>query len=492
MGTPFSRVDDRARRSSWLVWLAGAGVYFLSVLHRASLGVAGPDAVERLSISSTELGAFVMVQLGIYAAMQVPAGLAIDRWGPRRVLLAATLILGVAQTTFAFATGYPVALAARALLGMGDAAVFIAVLRLAAMWFPRRRYALLTTATGLAGMAGNLVATVPLVLALEDYGWTRTFAVTGLTSAVYALLLLRPAIAAPYREAQEPAQGTTDPRRRRALADVAASWAGKETRLAFWTHQATMTPGAVISLVWGYPYLTEALGYSNAAAAGQLSLYVLVTLAASFVVGPLAGRRPGWRMPMAITVAAGGILAVVALAAWPGDGPPPVVVTVAFVLLAIGGPASQIAFHIARDYNPPSRISTATGLVNSGGFAGAMVAAILVGIVLDARSGSAAPDSQDYRWAIGAIAVLALASTLAMVASLLAARIGILDRMVRREDVVVPVYPRWWDQTYARLARMRGEDPDDDATPDPDVAPDADPDESGATADDDEPDRPER
>ncbi|MEE6272823.1 MFS transporter [Georgenia sp. MJ206] len=484
MRGPFARVDDRARRSSWLVWLAGACVYFLAVLHRASLGVAGPDAIDRLGISATELGSFVMVQLGIYAAMQVPAGLAIDRWGPRRVLLVATLVLGVAQTTFAFATGYPVALAARALLGMGDAAVFIAVLRLAAMWFPRRRYAILTTATGLFGMAGNLVATVPLVIALEDYGWTRTFAITGLTSVAYALLLLRPAIAAPYREVREPAQ---QPERtsRRALADVAASWGRKETRLAFWTHQATMTPGGVISLVWGYPFLTEALGYSNAAAAGQLSLYVVATLAASFFIGPFAGRRPGWRMPIAVTVSVGGILAVVALVAWPGDGPPPFVVTTAFIVLALGGPASQVAFHIARDYNPPSRISTATGLVNSGGFAGAMIAAILVGIVLDARSGTAAPTLGDYRWAIGSVAVLALASTLAMVATLLSVRIGVLDRMVRQEDVVVPVYPRWWDQTYARLSRMRVEEDDGGAAPPRDEGPDA-PDDDGAASPDDD------
>src|SRR5699024_3214323 len=95
--TRIARFDDRARRSSWLVWVAGVGVYFLAVLHRASLGVAGPDAVARLDISATELGAFIMVQLGIYALMQVPAGMLLDQWGPRRVLLVATLIMGAAQ-----------------------------------------------------------------------------------------------------------------------------------------------------------------------------------------------------------------------------------------------------------------------------------------------------------------------------------------------------------------------------------------------------------
>src|SRR5690625_7125495 len=110
-----------------------------------------------------------MVQLGLYAVMQVPAGMAIDRWGARRVLLAATLAMGTAQTMFAFAQSYPLALLARGLLGIGDAAVFNAVLRLAATYFPRRQYAYLTTLTGLAGMLGNLAATVPLVFALQNW-----------------------------------------------------------------------------------------------------------------------------------------------------------------------------------------------------------------------------------------------------------------------------------------------------------------------------------
>lgn len=468
MTSGLARLDDRARSSSWLVWLAGCGVYFLALLHRASLGVAGPVAVERLSISATQLGAFVMVQLGVYALMQVPAGLAIDRWGPRRVLLFATLVIGGAQVAFGLATGYALALAARALLGMGDAAVFIAVLRLAVGWFPRRRYAVLTTATGLFGMLGNLAATVPLVVALGQFGWTRTFVVTGLCSVAYALLLLRPAVAAPFREMPPPGSAAAQAgQRRRALADVRATWSTKETRLAFWTHQATLTPGSVISLVWGYPYLTEGLGYSNADAAAKLSLYVGATVVASFVVGPLAGRRPGWRMPMALSIATGGALAVVVLVAWPGGAPPPWVVSAAFITFAIGGPASQIGFHLARDYNAPVRISTATGLVNSGGFAGAMVAAIAVGAVLDVRADGPGTVLQDYRWALAVIGVIVVVATLMVIGTLLSVRRGVLDRISRHEHVVVSVYPRWWDRTYSRMARLRAEQVDDGAAGDP-------------------------
>lgn len=453
MITAFTRLDERSRRSSWLVWLVGIGVYFLAVLHRASLGVAGPDAVDRWQISATELGTFVMIQLGMYAIMQVPSGIAIDRWGARKVLLVATLIIGTSQILFAFAPNYALALAARALLGVGDSAVFIGVLRLAAMWFPKRRYAVLTMATGLAGMAGNLAATVPLVIALDDLGWTRTFLITGGISVGYALLLLRPAVAAPYREQGPASTAPAQSAAREAAENVRSAWGRRETRLGFWTHQATMTAGVVISLVWGYPYLTEGLGFTAAAAASQLSVYVIANLAASFVIGPLAGRRPTWRTPMALWISTACALAVGLLAAWPGGRPPASVVTIVFIVLALGGPASQIGFHLARDYNAVRSISTATGLVNAGGFSGAMLVSLTVGVVLDVSSGGAPAALDDYRWALAAIAVIGAISTIAMVGCLLGVRAGVLTRMTGGLDVIVPVTERPWDRGFRRLLR---------------------------------------
>lgn len=488
-----SRFSDHVRRSAWLIWLVGVGVYFLGVMHRASLGVAGPQAIDRLDISSTELGSFIMVQLGLYAVMQVPSGLLIDRFGPRKMLLAATLLMGSAQVLFAFATNFPTALLARGLLGVGDSAVFIAVLRLAAVWFPRRRYAVLTMATGLAGMSGNLVATVPLVLALGEFGWTRTFAVTGLMSVAYAVLLLRPAVAGRVRRPGRGASGTADgsasqregsssqregsgpqresssrtgstaagaaasepTQRPSALGNARSAWGQRETRLGFWTHQGTMTAGTVLSLVWGYPYLTEGLGYSNEAAATELSVYVVANLVASFLVGPLAGRKPEWRTAMAVGISVACMAAVGSLALWPGGSPPGALVTAVFIVIALGPPGSQIGFHLARDYNPPRWISTATGLVNAGGFAGSMIVAIVVGIVLDISSGGGPNTLADYRWAMGSIAVAGLLSTTALVLVLLRVRRGVLERISRQEDVIVRVTERPWDRMF-RGQRPRG------------------------------------
>ncbi len=188
-----------------IIWFAAVGCYLLAVFHRTSLGVAGPLAAQRLDLSAGQLSSFVMLQLGVYAAMQVPAGILIDRFGPRRMLLTATLIMGSAQVLFSLVHSYPLALLARGLLGVGDAMTYISVLRLVAGWFPARRYPMMVGLTSLTGMLGNVVATVPLTLMLTDLGWGPTFAIAGGLSLGYALLLLRPAVAAPYREAESAA-----------------------------------------------------------------------------------------------------------------------------------------------------------------------------------------------------------------------------------------------------------------------------------------------
>lgn len=114
--------------------------------------------------------------------MQVPTGLLVDRYGPRRLLITAACTMAVAQLAFAFVQSYPGALLARAILGCGDAMTFVSVVRFAAQDFAPRRFPLAVSVTSMLGMAGNVAATIPLTLLLHTAGWTPPFAGTGLVS----------------------------------------------------------------------------------------------------------------------------------------------------------------------------------------------------------------------------------------------------------------------------------------------------------------------
>ncbi len=433
----------RARAASGWVWAVGAGVYFLAVFHRSTLGVAGPQAVQRLDLSAAQLSSFVMLQLGVYAAMQVPTGVLVDRFGPRRMLLAATVTMGTAQLLFSQVENYPMALVARGLLGCGDAMTYVSVLRLVAGWFPGRRYPMMVTFTGLAGMAGNVVATVPLTLMLSGLGWTTTFAIAGGISLAYALLLLRPGVAAPYAH---PVRTDGVPGGRRVLRDLRGAWRLPAGRLAFWVHLSTMAGPTAFAVLWGFPYLTQALGYAPATASSLLLVLVVGGLMANLIIGPLLSRRPVIRGPLAVAVALSCLTGWLTLILWPGGRPPFAVVVLVVAILSVGGPASSVGFMLARDYNPVHRISTATGLVNIGGFFGSVAMVFAVGQILDwAEPGVESHSVDAYRLAFVAIATVTALGIFRMVTWLLRTRAGVLEAAARGEDVPVDLTAHRWD-----------------------------------------------
>jgi sugar phosphate permease len=439
------------RQLGWIVWGIGAGVYVLAVFHRTSLGVAGPMAEARFSLGAAQLSTFVMLQLGVYAMMQVPTGILVDRFGPRKMLLAATTTMGLAQMAFAVVDTYPLALLARGLLGCGDAMTYISVLRLAAAWFPAHRYAVLTAFTGLLGSVGNLIATVPLTALLTNVGWTPTFLVAGALSLCYGLLLLRPATRTPLRQAGAiaaagPVAG------HRIFAEVKQAWRVPAGRLGLWVHLTTMTGPVVFSVLWGFPYMTDGLGYSESLASTLLFGFVLIGSAASLAIGVVVTWRPATRTPMAVLVAIGGLICWIVMIAWPGGRPPFGVMVALIVVLAVGGPASSVAFLLARDYNPRHRISTATGLVNVGGFAGSVVGIYLVGQILDIVDPGAAHRSLTaFRWAFASLALLTAFGISRMITWWLRTRAEVLLADARGEDVPVRITAHRWELVDAVL-----------------------------------------
>jgi MFS family permease len=411
-----------------VIWSTAVGVYIAAVFHRTSLGVAGLEAAQRFHVGPAALATFTVLQVGLYALMQVPTGLLVDRYGPRRVLAAASVLMGLGQLLFAVAASYPLGLTARAVLGVGDAMTFVSVLRLVAAHFPPRRYAALAALTGALGMLGNLAATVPLTLLLHGAGWTATFAVAGAATAVYAVVVATRLPAPAPRPAGPPA---------RVRADLAQSWRVPGTRLGFWVHFATMFAPTVLGLLWGFPYLVEAQGMSERAAGSVLGVLVLGAFLGGPTVGVLIGRRPEWRMPFVVGYLAGSAAVWAGLLGWPGGRVPALVLVVAFGWLSLGGPASTIAFALARDYNPMRRVGTATGVVNVGGFVAITVSALAVGLLLG-MTGS-------YRVALLVVVALLVLGSWRTLVWWRRARAAVFAAEARGEAVPVRLRHRRWD-----------------------------------------------
>src|SRR3954470_7809995 len=115
------QIHDIGRRRAWVIWLVALSVYILAIFNRSSLGVAGLLATQRFGISATQLSFFTVLQLVVYAGLQVPVGVLLDRYGSRVMLLVGLVLLTLGQLIFAFAQSFEVAVLSRAVLGAGDA-----------------------------------------------------------------------------------------------------------------------------------------------------------------------------------------------------------------------------------------------------------------------------------------------------------------------------------------------------------------------------------
>lgn len=441
-------------RMAWITWAVCLAAYLVATLHRSSLGAAAPDAIARFDATAAQLSSLAVVQLVVYAALQIPVGVLVDRFGPRTLVAAGGGLMAAGQALLAITDLVPVAIAARILVGMGDAATFISVLRLLPSWFSGPRLPQLSQWTGNIGQLGQLVSAVPFVWMLQHLGWTPSFLVVAASGAVVAALVLVVVRSAP--------PGVDAPRTD--SIQLPASWwrrlrsaiALPGTQLGFWAHFVTQSPGTVFSLLWGFPILVSGLGYSR----GEASGLVVVIIATGLVSGPLLGlltaRFPSRRSNLVLAIVAHMALAWAVVLLWPGQPPTSVVVWM-LIAIGIGGPGSLIGFDFARTFNPVRSLGSANGFVNVGGFTASFCLMALIGIALDvihhvrldAGEQAGLYDWEAFRIALS-IQFVALALGSAM---LLHARHRTRRRMQEEDGVTVAPL---WAALLDALRRRRG------------------------------------
>ncbi|HKS98027.1 MAG TPA: MFS transporter [Rugosimonospora sp.] len=380
-------VQARPTRRAFLAWGIAATAYLVAVFHRSSLGVAGIEAAQRFGVGAALLAMFSVAQLAVYAAMQVPVGLLLDRYGPRRLLLAGAALMAVGQLAFALAHDVRPAIAARVLIGVGDSMTFISTLRVIARWFPPRYNPVMVQLTGVLGQLGSLASAVPLVVLLHAAGWTATYAAAaGVGLAAVAL------VAVGLRDTPRPVPVPRQPE-----PTLRAAWSLLGTRIGLWTHFATQFSGAVFGLLWGYPFLVDGEGLAPGTAALLLSLLNVAVLLGP-AIGHLCGRLPYQRSMLVLSIVASSALMWTVVLLWPGRAP--VWLLALLVLtLAANGPGSAIGFDYARSFNPPRQLGSASGIVNVGGFTASIILILGIGLVLDLLGAGSHPALPAFRWA---------------------------------------------------------------------------------------------
>ncbi len=268
-------------RQRWVIFIVGSLGFILSMFYRVSTAIISPDLARELSLSSAQLGQLSAAFFYAFAANQIPLGLALDRFGARRVMAVLGVLAVAGAVLFAAGHSFESLLLARVLLGIGMSGNLMVVLALIAAWFPVDRFAFLAGMVISIGTLGNLMAATPLALLAQSLGWRGTFYAFALVNAVLAAAFLivvrdRP----PGAKAPAPKSAASLFKGLGRLLGMYPYWA-----IAF-SNFFRYGYFAALQGLWAGPFLIYGLGFSPITAGN-----IILAMGLGFMTGlPICGR----------------------------------------------------------------------------------------------------------------------------------------------------------------------------------------------------------
>jgi predicted MFS family arabinose efflux permease len=234
-----------------------AAIYLVSQFLRNSVGVIAPDLAAEIGLSAGEIGLLSSAFFFAFAAAQLPLGVAIDRYGPKRCMLVCAVIAVVGAIEFAFATTPSGLITARVLMGLGSSCYLMAPLALYARRFPPERFTVLAGIQLAIGTIGTLFVTAPLAWASAAIGWRTTFlVVAGVMVACTILVAL--VVREDASERAHPGSGET---LRESLNGVLEVTRIRGFVPLFLMHVMSYSSYVLIVGLWGGPFLAHVYGY---------------------------------------------------------------------------------------------------------------------------------------------------------------------------------------------------------------------------------------
>ncbi|MEZ5787012.1 MAG: MFS transporter [Xanthobacteraceae bacterium] len=249
----------RSRRVGVVAIVATLGAaYIASMFLRNSVGVLAPDLAQGLSLAAPQIALVSSIYFIAFVAAQIPIGVVIDRYGPKRCMLVCAVVTVASTLLFAGATNFATMVTARVLMGLGTSCFLMAPLALYARTFPPDRFALLTGIQLGVGALGGMIATAPLAYASAAVGWRASFALVAGATAVIALLIL--ALIhndRDHRPADAPVETLGE-----ALRGVAEASRCPDVGRLFVLNLTAYSSYVLVVGLWGGPYLTHVYGFS--------------------------------------------------------------------------------------------------------------------------------------------------------------------------------------------------------------------------------------
>jgi MFS family permease len=379
-----------------LAWATGALFFFYAWVLRVAPSVMIDELMRDFAVSGAVLGNLSAFYFYGYAGMQIPVGLMLDRFGPRRLITLAALVCAAGCVLFSMSTGFWGVAAGRFLIGASAAFSLVGSMAVASQWFPAHRFALLGGLAMAMGMVGGMFGQAPLRLSVDAFGWRPTMLWLALGGVVIAGLSW-----ASVRDRQRGSGGMAA-----MLAGLGEVGRQRQTWLIAIAGLGAGAPLLGFASLWGVPYLTATHGLDKTTAAAVTSTMFLGWAIGAPFNGWLSDRMGQRRRSLVggLLLSALSISAIVYLP-WL---PVPVIIALC-ILNGLGGSVQTVGFAAAREHNPVRLSGTTIGFVNCLMTASGALFQTLTGWLLDLAwsgqiiAGARVYDAAAYRFALTAI-----------------------------------------------------------------------------------------
>ena len=340
----------------WSMWSLGAGFFCYGYFLRVTPSVMVSDLMRDFAVNAAVLGNLSAFYFYAYAAMQLPVGILVDTWGPRRALTCGALVCGLGTLLFAASASIEPAYLGRFLIGGGGGVAFVATMKLAATWFPRHRFAMMSGLTSMMAMIGGILGQAPMAALVAEFGWrgtTTAAGVLGLVLAAAMWLVVRDGNdrgASPQASTGRLLEGL------RQVAAMPQSW-------ILGTFSAAMTANmSGFAILWGVPYMMRAHGLERSTAAASVSLFMVGWLVGSPVLGWVSDRMGRRKPPMLMSAvtAFAGFATLVYLPGVPLVAAQALLFVVGFVSCSM-----HLGFVASSENHPPAVAGVAVAFVNT-------------------------------------------------------------------------------------------------------------------------------
>ncbi len=398
-----------SKRSVWLPWLIcciGALFYCYEYFLRILPSVMVTDLLQIFRINGVQFGNLVAFYYYAYTPMQLPVGILMDRFEPRILLVFAALVCSLGTYLFA----QPILLIAqigRFLVGFGSSFAFVGVLKLAALWLPPSRFALIAGLTTSLGMLGGMVGNIALAKLVMIFGVSHTLHLALIAGVLLTLCLW---YVIPHKHTA--IQTDREPKLRYAqfFSSVIALFKQPQMWLVGIIGAFLYLSLSAFAEVWGIPYLIRVHGLSTVSASMYISFVFLGWTIGGPLIGWISDRTGNRRLPLIFGAGFGGLCFALALLL--GTGLPKFLLGGLLFLFGIFSSAEVLVFPMAFEMNRVSGLSgTALAVMNLLVMLGGVLTQPLIGKLLDLFTGKHIAgnlmifSTQSFQYALGLIPI---------------------------------------------------------------------------------------